>query len=582
MTDRMMDSPEQEPPERRDMARRRPARILGSGAVATILFALAGFSLANIGPQSVPQSSHHSRHVSSRRTVTHISRLMTGRSMAQSGTASPGVTESAVIGDSDRYKISIYDLRRNGPYVTLDFGIVCQSAGGNGCQSRVDFDGSNFANSNVFNTVAGVELVDPVQQKEYQEVQDSKNEFFCSGVPSSIPVGPTTHLAWANFAAPPASVKSLDVAFVNGGPQFSALPITRGAARDPSGPRVVPAAHSHFDRPAGSGNTAGLKLPVLDLVDKAGSGGSWSYTESGGQATMTLSADVMFDFGKADLTPAAQSVLATVATKIRSGGQGTVTVTGYTDSIGPASVNIPLSEARAQAVVTALRPLVAGAPVTFQAIGKGSADPIAPNTNPDGSDNPAGRAQNRRVTLSFGVNNAAALASTLATGSTSTAPTPAGSSSDYVANASGVEQMDHYHVTANSLVREGNLAVLHLTITCTSATKDSGPGSAKTCEGASDLSGTNTIPPRANSPFADLNSITGIYLTDPTGKQIYAPVRDSRSAPLATMTDPGWPVGNSYPFWMYFPAPTNVGSVTVQLPGGSAHISNIPVTSGNN
>jgi outer membrane protein OmpA-like peptidoglycan-associated protein len=551
--------------------------MLVPGVVALSVLSLAGLSLSSIGGQNVHRSSHQARQ----QTVSHMSRSSTVRSMAQSATASVGVTESAIIGDSDRYKITVYDLRRNGRYLTLDFGIVCQAGGRNGCQSKVDFDGSNFANTNVFNTVAGIVLVDPVRQREYQEVQDSKNEFFCSSVPSSIPVGPTTHLAWANFAAPPASVTSLDVAFVNGGPQFSAVPITRGPAQDPSGPQVVPAAHSHFDRPNGSTDTAGLKLPVLDLVDRAGSGGSWSYTESGGQATMTLSADVMFAFGEADLTPAAQSVLATVATKIKSGGQGIVTVTGYTDSIGPASVNIPLSQARAQAVVTALTPLVAGAPVTFQAIGKGSADPIAPNTLPDGADNPAGRAMNRRVTLSFSVNDTAALASTAAS-SAAPAPMPAENSADFVANASAVQQMDHYHVAVNSLVREGNLAVLHLTATCTSATRDSGSGVAKNCDGASDLSGTNTIPPQTNNPSDDLNATTGIYLTDPTGQQIYIPVRDSRSTPLATMTDPDWPVGNTYHFWLYFPAPTNLNSVTVQLPGGSAHISNVPVASGKN
>jgi len=545
--------------------------MLVPGAVALLVLALAGVSLTSIVDQNSQQGKHH--------TVSPTSGSSTGRLMAQS---SPRLTQSAVIGDSDRYKVSVYDLRRNGPYLTLDFGIACQAAGRNGCQSKVDFDGTNFANANVFNTVAGVVLVDPAHQKEYKEVQDNKNEFFCSGVPSSIPVGPTTHLAWANFAAPAASVTSLDVGFVNGGPQFSSVPITRGPAQDPSGPQVVSAAHAHFDRPEDSTNTAGLKRPVLNLVDKAGGGGSWSYTESGGQATMTLSDDVMFDFGSADLTPTAQSVLATVATKIKAGGQGLITVTGYTDSLGPDSVNIPLSQARAQTVVTALTPLVAGAPVTFQAMGKGSADPIASNTNPDGSDNPAGRAQNRRVTLSFSVNdNTAALTGTAAAGSASPAM-PAANSADYVANVSALQQTDHYHVTVNNLVRENNLAVLRVTVTCTSATKDSGSGAAKNCDGASDLSGTNAIPPQTNSPADDLNATTGIYLTDPTGQQIYDPVRDSQSAPLVTMTDPSWPVGHTYSFWLYFPAPTNLGSVTVQLPGGSAHISNIPVASANN
>ena len=36
-------------------------------------------------------------------------------------------------------------------------------------------------------------------------------------------------------------------------------------------------------------------------------------------------------------------------------------------------------------------------------VGKGMTEPVAPNTNPDGSDNPAGRASNRRVDIEFDV-----------------------------------------------------------------------------------------------------------------------------------------------------------------------------------
>ena len=35
------------------------------------------------------------------------------------------------------------------------------------------------------------------------------------------------------------------------------------------------------------------------------------------------------------------------------------------------------------------------------AIGYGEADPVASNTNPDGSDNPRGRALNRRVEIHY-------------------------------------------------------------------------------------------------------------------------------------------------------------------------------------
>ena len=76
-------------------------------------------------------------------------------------------------------------------------------------------------------------------------------------------------------------------------------------------------------------------------------------------------------------------------------------VTGYTDSIGTPSVNGPLSQARAQSVVSALTPLTPG--INYQAAGKGDADPVAPNSFPNGQDNPAGRALNRRVTIVFAV-----------------------------------------------------------------------------------------------------------------------------------------------------------------------------------
>jgi outer membrane protein OmpA-like peptidoglycan-associated protein len=37
----------------------------------------------------------------------------------------------------------------------------------------------------------------------------------------------------------------------------------------------------------------------------------------------------------------------------------------------------------------------------FLVIGKGDADPVAPNSKPDGSDDPEGRARNRRVMVSI-------------------------------------------------------------------------------------------------------------------------------------------------------------------------------------
>lgn len=71
---------------------------------------------------------------------------------------------------------------------------------------------------------------------------------------------------------------------------------------------------------------------------------------------------------------------------------------GYTDSMGSPSVNQPLSQQRAEAVKAALAAAVPG--LSGTAAGHGANDPVAPNAL-GGKDTPAGRAENRRVTVTF-------------------------------------------------------------------------------------------------------------------------------------------------------------------------------------
>ncbi len=114
---------------------------------------------------------------------------------------------------------------------------------------------------------------------------------------------------------------------------------------------------------------------------------------------VTISSDVLFTFDSADLTETAREHLADIAARI-SGARGTVAVNGYTDSTGTPAYNVILSQRRANAVADLLRPR-APHDVLVSATGQGSASPVAANTNPDGSDNSAGRAQNRRVTITY-------------------------------------------------------------------------------------------------------------------------------------------------------------------------------------
>jgi len=125
--------------------------------------------------------------------------------------------------------------------------------------------------------------------------------------------------------------------------------------------------------------------------------------DSGGtkKTVIRLPSDVLFAFGRAELTPAAQAAIAAVGDEIGSGGTGTVAIEGHTDSIGSDPDNQALSERRAAAVRGALE-AVLGSSYQYESVGFGEGKPVAPNTKPDGSDDPDGRALNRRVEIRTG------------------------------------------------------------------------------------------------------------------------------------------------------------------------------------
>jgi len=116
---------------------------------------------------------------------------------------------------------------------------------------------------------------------------------------------------------------------------------------------------------------------------------------------LALDTDVLFAFGSSTLTPAASQTLSRAASLLTSRAKGTVTVTGFTDSVGSDVANLQLSRDRAAAVQRALLPLLARTGPTLRSSGRGEADPIAPNAFPNGKDNPEGRKLNRRVSLAY-------------------------------------------------------------------------------------------------------------------------------------------------------------------------------------
>ncbi|MDA0564673.1 OmpA family protein [Streptomonospora sp. S1-112] len=120
----------------------------------------------------------------------------------------------------------------------------------------------------------------------------------------------------------------------------------------------------------------------------------------GGTTTVTVAADVLFEFDEATLTDNAQGELADIAERLR-GASGTVEVVGHSDGLGDASYNQELSERRAEAVRDALLEELGGDAPDIEASGRGAEEPVAEETDAEGNDLPWGRAQNRRVEIVF-------------------------------------------------------------------------------------------------------------------------------------------------------------------------------------
>jgi OOP family OmpA-OmpF porin len=108
---------------------------------------------------------------------------------------------------------------------------------------------------------------------------------------------------------------------------------------------------------------------------------------------------VNFDFDKSTLRPDAIAILDEAITILKKYPELKVEVAGHTDAIGTDAYNQKLSERRAQAVYDYLGQNGIDASRLSGPSGYGESRPIAPNTNPDGTDNPEGRAQNRRTEL---------------------------------------------------------------------------------------------------------------------------------------------------------------------------------------
>jgi outer membrane protein OmpA-like peptidoglycan-associated protein len=120
--------------------------------------------------------------------------------------------------------------------------------------------------------------------------------------------------------------------------------------------------------------------------------GAVADTKKTARGTVTSLSGVLFDTGKSVLKPDAKITLAKLAGVMLVFSKTNMQIEGYTDNVGAEAANLKLSEARAKAVRDFFESQgIASNRLTF--VGKGPADPVAPNDTADG------RAKNRRVEI---------------------------------------------------------------------------------------------------------------------------------------------------------------------------------------
>ncbi len=105
-----------------------------------------------------------------------------------------------------------------------------------------------------------------------------------------------------------------------------------------------------------------------------------------------------FEYDESGVNPRASRQLKIIADILRQDPKRQLHIGGHADAMGTEDYNEDLSQSRAQNVRTSLISL--GIPASqIVSKGFGESTPKAPNLNPDGTDNPSGRAQNRRAEI---------------------------------------------------------------------------------------------------------------------------------------------------------------------------------------
>ena len=222
-----------------------------------------------------------------------------------------------------------------------------------------------------------VYLFDPAGKRKYPLLKDS--EGFCQAQPLTVKLGcgriipnwNTPILMSLSFQAPPDSVQTVDLIL----PDFQPF---EGVAIEGLGGAGAGGI-------AAAGKSLGLEGALKDLQAKV----------TAEEIKIDLSADVLFDFDKADLKPAAEGKLNHLLTVVNSKPNSRIAIEGHTDVRGDAPYNQALSQRRAESVRSWLvaHGIAAG---RISATGAGESRPVRTGTTE------ADHQANRRVEIRIG------------------------------------------------------------------------------------------------------------------------------------------------------------------------------------
>lgn len=223
-------------------------------------------------------------------------------------------------------------------------------------------------------TASRVTLIDTKNKNRHLSFNQSDGNCFCLPFGQNIPSGETTE-TWVVFPAPPPDVDSMVVT----------TPITPPILDVP-----ISASNETIENP-GLSEEEILDLTTIsdNLEDQTGR------SENSDEISIILSSDVLFESNSSEVSSESDEILSEVAKEIDEASSSVVNIDGHADNTGSESVNLPLSQERAEEVSSILSDLVTREGVTFEIEGHGSADPIADN------DTEEGRERNRRVSVTF-------------------------------------------------------------------------------------------------------------------------------------------------------------------------------------